>query len=90
MKLKQKSTVYAEWHYLCAELQVLIGCEDANTIIGMVKPEANTYQIDTAYARMICVIKLAQEGVLSEQLICMTTERMECAICELAMRSGLI
>ena len=42
------------------------------------------------YARMICVIKLAQAGVLSEQLICMVTERMECAACELAMRSGLI
>lgn len=87
MELQQKSNAYAEWHHLCAELQALIGCEDANTIIGMV---ANTYQIDTAYARMICVIKLAQAGVLSKQLICMVTERMECAACELAMRSGLI
>lgn len=50
----------------------------------------DTYQIDTAYTRMICVIKLAQAGVLSKQLICMVTERMECAACKLAMRSGLI
>ena len=73
MELQQKSNAYAEWHHLCAELQTLIGCEDANAIIGMVEPEANTYQIDTACAR-----------------ICMVTERMECAACELAMRSGLI
>ncbi len=90
MELQQKSNVYAEWHHLCAELQALIGREDADAIIGMVEPEANTYQIDTAYTRMICVIKLAQAGVLSKQLICMVTERMECAACELAMRSGLI
>lgn len=90
MELQQKSTVYTEWHHLCAELQALIGCKDANAIIGMVEPEANTYQIDTACTRMICVIKLAQAGVLSKQLICMVAERMECAVCKLAMRSGLI
>lgn len=90
MELQQKSTVYTEWHHLCAELQALIGCEDANAIIGMVEPEANTYRIDTACMRMICVIKLAQAGVLSKRLICMVAERMECAACELAMRSGLI